>query len=159
MFIENRQTLKNKSDDVSKGKHKVKGYHVEDLEDGECTEPASSGSSGSQQLNPYQARRRTRKSGKYFNNTQRSGEVLKQRHSDREGKDTFTSKTKAEERMSLSEPLKIFREKDRKKDDKITFMNFHTDSGDAETANCKFCGKSFASKGSLNFHMTSEQCL
>ena len=130
-----KQRVKDKSD-VSKGNHKVKSNQVEDLEDGECTEPASSGSSGSQQLNPYQARRKTCKSGKYFNNTQRSGEVLKQRHSDREGKDKFTNKTKAEERMSL-----------------------HTDSVNAETFNCKFCGKSFPSKGSLNFHMTSEQCL
>ena len=84
---------------------------------------------------------------------------MKQRHSDREGKDKFTSKTKAEELMSLSELLKIFREKGRKKDDKITFPKFHTDSGNAEIFNCKFCGKSFPSKGSLNFHMTSEQCL
>ena len=56
-----KQRDKNKSD-VSKGKHKVKGYQVEDLEDGECTESASS--SGSQQLNPSQARRKTRKIGK-----------------------------------------------------------------------------------------------
>ena len=84
---------------------------------------------------------------------------MKQRHSDREGKDKFTSKTKAEERMSLSEPLKIFREKARKKDEKNTLLKFHTDSGNAEIFNCKFCGKSFPSKGSLNFHMTSEQCL
>ena len=158
-----KQRVKNKSDDVSKGKHKVKGYQVEDLEDGECTEPASNGSSGSQQLNPSQARRKTlnvtRKSGKFLNITQKSWKVLKKRHSDRKGKDKFTSRTKVEERMSLSEPLKIFREKDRKKDDKITLLKFHTDSGNAETFNCKFCGKSFPSKGSLNFHMTSEQCL
>merc|ERR1712218_404967 len=87
----------------SKGKHKVKGYQVEDLEDGECTEPASSGLSGSQQLNPSQTRRETldntRKDGKYSNNTQRSGKVLKHLHSDRKGKDKFT-KTKQRQRSA-----------------------------------------------------------
>ena len=158
-----KQRVKNKSDDVSKGKHKVKGYQVEDLEDGECTEPASNGSSGSQQLNPSQARRKTlnntRKGGKFLNNTQKSGEGLKHLHSGRKGKDKFTNKTEPEERMSLSETLKKFGGKGKRKDDKITLKKFHTDSGNAETFNCKFCGKSFPSKGSLNFHMTSEQCL
>ena len=132
-----KQRVKDKSD-VSKGNHKVKSNQVEDLEDGECTEPVSSGLSGSQQLNPSQKRRKT------LNNTR---------------KDKFTNKTKAEERLPLSETLKKFGGKDKGKDDKITFMKFHADSGNAEPFNCKFCGKSFPSKGSLNFHMTSEQCL
>ena len=80
-----KQRDKDKSDDVSKGKHKVKSYQVEDLEDGECTESVSSGSSGSQQLNPSQARRKTlnntRKGGKFLNNTQKGGKVLKHLHS------------------------------------------------------------------------------
>ena len=68
-----KQRVKNKSDDVSKGKHKVKGYQVEDLEDGECTELVSSGSYGSQQHNPSQARRKTlhdtRKFGNFLNDS------------------------------------------------------------------------------------------
>ena len=71
-----KQRVKFDKSDVNKGNHKVKSNQVEDLEDGECTEPVSSGLSGSQQLNPSQKRRKT------LNNTR---------------KDKFTNKTRPSE--------------------------------------------------------------
>ena len=90
---------------------------------------------------------------KFTNKT--GGRVLKHRPSGRNGKEEFKSKTKEEEHRSMLKELT-----NRKtKINKNIPMAPQTDSGNGENFICKFCGKSFAAKGYLNFHMTSEQCL
>ena len=145
-----KRRVKDKCDEVIKGKHKVRSDRFQDLEEGECTEPVNSGLSGSQQHNPTQTRR------KFTNKT--GGRVLKHGHSGRNGKEKFRSKTKEEEHRSMPKMLKELTNRKTKINKNIP-MAPQTDSGNGENFICKFCGKSFATKGYLNFHMTSEQCL
>ena len=145
-----KRRVKDKCDEVSKAQHKVKSDRFQDLEDGECTEPVRGGLSGSKQLNHFQSRR------KFTNKT--GGRVLKHNHSGRKGKEKVKSKTKEEEHRSMPEMLKELTNR-KTKINKNMPMASQTDSGNGENFICKFCGKSFSTKGYLNFHMTSEQCL
>ena len=129
---------------------KVRSDRFQDLEDGECTESVSSGLSGSKQQNPFQTRR------KFTNKT--GGRVLKHRNFGKKGEENFKSKTKEEGHRSMPEMLKELTNR-KTKINKNMPMASQTHSGNGENFICKFCGKSFATKGYLNFHMTSEQCL
>ena len=145
-----KSRVKDKSSEVIIGKHKVKSDRFQDLEDGECTESDSSGSSGSKQQNPSQTRR------KFTNKT--GGKILKHRNSGRKGAEKFKSKTKEEGHRLMPKMLKELTIRKTKINKNIP-MASQTDSGNGESFICKFCGKSFSTKGYLNFHMTSEQCL
>ena len=154
--------------------HEAGTRMVEEVEDGECLE-GETGNNLVQQEKTFRRRsigtmgrkkinRRIEKLKLFENspkvrkmqtNRQPSGEIERQKHIGRKGKDvklhqlSFASKPRGRTRnCEIDERVKEMR--------MIVKPAFDSQ---LQEFKCKFCGNIFASKGALSYHMASEQCL